>query len=78
MIKGKVKDIDWVAGKFMAKTDDFGKSDEITFMVTKDSVITKGTDNITFSGVNIEDNVKVDYIQESFLDLKAVHVTIIP
>lgn len=76
VIRGTVAHIDWVAGKLVVRTADFGEIDEITFIVSDDTQITKGTSTISFSAVNQSGAVAVEYYSNSLAGLKATNVTL--
>jgi hypothetical protein len=74
-VTGRVADIDWVAGEFSLKTDEFGSLDEVTFMVSSGTQITKGTNTIGFADVNLSDELTVEY-RPSFAGLQALQITV--
>jgi len=83
IVRGTVTEIDWVAGKVVVRTCDFGsinevtlKVDEITFKVTQDTKITKGTEDISLADMHLSDSVTVEY-SNSLAGLKAVSITVI-
>ena len=76
-VSGIISDIDWVAGKFTIRTiNESGNADEITFIISRDTQITKGTSTIGFSDINLTDSVTVEYSNDSFAGLKAMHITV--
>jgi hypothetical protein len=76
-VTGIISDIDWVAGKFTVRTiNESGNSDEITFIISGDTQITKGTSSIGFADINLTDSVTVEYSNDSFAGLKAIHITV--
>jgi hypothetical protein len=77
IVKGVVAAVDWVAGILVVRTMDFGNIDEITFEVPDDVEITKGTNSIGFSSINLTDPVRVEYLGNSFSGLKAVRIMVL-
>lgn len=75
-VNGTIAHIDWVAEKLVVRTADFGEMDEITFMVSGDTRITKGTNIIPFSAVNQSSAITVKYHSDSFAGLQADSITI--
>jgi hypothetical protein len=73
-LEGKIADIDWVASDIVVKT--FDGADEITFMVPRDTKITKGTDIIDLSDLNQEDQVTVQYYDDHLAGLKTVSIVV--
>lgn len=75
-VTGEVADIDWVAGKIVLRTTDFGKVDELTFIVSNDTKITQGTSTIGFADINLSGRVTVEYVSNSLSGLKAIRITV--
>ncbi len=79
-IKGSIAEIDWVAGKIIVRTFDFDdNADTITFFVTDDTEITKGTNTIYLSDLHQADQVRVTYFSaaNSFAGLQATEIKVI-
>lgn len=76
MVKGSIVDIDWVAGKVVVKTDDFDGPDEIVFIATHDTKITKGLETIFFSDILQGDQVAVTYTSSSLAGLTALEIAV--
>jgi len=74
-VTGEVWNVDWVAGKFVIRSMGFTKVDEITFTVSQDTQITRGTSVIAFTDIDTTDRVEVDYYS-SLAGLKAVRIII--
>lgn len=60
-ITGTVVAVDWVGEKLVVDTNDYGNADEVTFVVPKDAVLTRGTETIGLSDVEEEDQVQVEF-----------------
>lgn len=76
-VTGTIAGIDWVGGKLVVKTNDFGSTDEVVFMVPDGTKVIKGTDSIWFSDLNVGDRVTVEYLKSaSFEGLKAVSIAV--
>jgi len=73
--KGSVSGVNWVADKIVVRTFVYGVTDEITFIVSNSTAITRGSSTIPFSNINIGDNVTVSYYS-SFAGLKAVRIVV--
>lgn len=67
---GRVADMDWVAGKLVVDTG----GDEVTFIVPDDIKITKGAEEVSFSDLNINDYVTIEYYDAGFVGLKAARI----
>lgn len=76
VIRGTISAIDWVAGKIVVRTVDFGEIDEITFIVSDGTQITKGSETIDFDALNQSSAVSVEYQPNSFAGLKATRITL--
>ena len=74
-VRGKVKDVSWVADRLVINNPTFGGSDEITFLVPHGTKITRGGSQIGLSEVNIADNVTVEYVN-SLAGLKVLHIIV--
>ena len=73
-LQGKIVAIDWVGSTIVVKDKD--NSDEVTFLVSRESKITRGADTISFSDLNIEDQVTIEYCDSHFAGLKALNITV--
>lgn len=60
-ITGTVVSVDWVAGKLVVDTNDYGNADEVTFVVPADAVLTRGTEEIELADIDDEDEVQVEF-----------------
>ena len=69
---GQVAAIDWVGSKLVVNTG----GDEITFVVSDDAKITKGTDEISLPDINVNDTVNVEYYNAGFVGLKAMRINV--
>jgi hypothetical protein len=76
IVKGQVVDFDWVAGKLIIRTSDFGNPDEIIVWVTSDTKIIKGSETIFFSDVLQGDQVSVLCVSPSFSGVKALQIMV--
>ena len=79
-IKGSIAQIDWVAGKIVVRTYDFDNNlDEITFVVTEDTKITKDTETVFLSDLHQSDTVNVTYatVGNSFEGLQAASINVV-
>jgi len=76
-VRGTIVDVDWVAGKILVRYyDQYAAADELTFIVTSDTKIYKGTDTIALDDINMSDRVTVEYYNDSFAGLKAISITV--
>jgi hypothetical protein len=78
-VSGDIADLDWVGQKIVVRwlqTQGQVKHDEITIFVPEDIKITKGSNTVSFSELNISDRVTVEYYNSSPGPLKAVSVTV--
>jgi hypothetical protein len=69
---GQVAAVDWVGAKLVIDTG----GDQVTFVVSGDVKVTKGTDEISFSEINVNDEVAVDYYDAGFVGLKVVRINV--
>ena len=67
--QGDVTDIDWVGSILTV--------DDTAFSVASDAKVIKGSDEISFSEINVGDRVKVAYIREKDGSLKAVRIVVV-
>jgi len=77
-VKGKIVDIDWVGSKMVVRWYDPQElgMDEITFVVSRQTRITKGTSEITLSDLIRENSVTVQYYDRGFSGLAAVSIKV--
>jgi hypothetical protein len=75
--QGQVKSIDWVAGKLAVATFYNGSPDEITFIVVKDTKISKGTHDFSLANINQSDQVVIRYYDDGFAGLKALSIVVL-
>jgi hypothetical protein len=73
-LQGKIVAINWVGSTIVVR--DIQSRDQITFLVSSETRITKGTDTISLSDLNIQDQVTIEYCDAHFLGLKALSVTV--
>jgi catabolite regulation protein CreA len=75
-VHGTIIDIDWVGSQIVVRTVDNATVDEITFYVTRATVITKGTDTLGLADLIVSETVTVDYCLQSFVGLEAARITV--
>ena len=77
-VKGQIVDMDWVSQKISVKWFDEEENDfdEITIFVPSKTVVYRDTDVMSFSELNIGDNVKIEYCDSSPGPLKAIKIEI--
>jgi len=71
-VDGKVIALDWVANMLIVDTG----MDELSLVISRDTVFKKVTAAIIFAEVNQSDNVSVKYYDCGFAGLKAVAVNV--
>jgi hypothetical protein len=79
VIEGAIVDADWVGQKIVVRwlqSQGQIKYDEITIFVPENTRITKGSDTISLSDLNISDQVSVEYYDSSPGPLKAVSINV--
>lgn len=79
IIEGNIVDIDWVAQKIVVRwlqTQGQVTFDEITIFVPDGTKITKGSDTISLSDLNMTDPVTVEYYNDSPGPLKAKSINV--
>ena len=76
IVKGRVVETDWVAGKLVVRIDDAYQPDQITLFATRDTKITKGASDISLADILQMDYVTVQYYVNSFAGLRAVSVEV--
>lgn len=69
IMQGEVTAMDWVGSVLMV--------DEIEFSIPSDVKVVKGTDEVSFSDVELGDNVTVTYVREKDGSLRAVRIAVI-
>ena len=78
-LDGRVVDIDWVAGTIVVswlQSQGQVQFDETTFFVPENTRITKGSDSIWLSDLNISDSVTVEYYNASPGPLTAISINV--
>lgn len=75
-VMGDVRSVDWVAGKLVVRIIEKNSFDDIVFVVTRDTVITKLGNTINFLDINLSDKVTVEYCRPDFTGLKALQITV--
>jgi hypothetical protein len=73
-LQGKIIAINWVASSIVVM--DIQSSDQITFLVPRETKITKGSSTISLSDLNVQDQVTIEYCDAHFVGLKALSVTV--
>lgn len=73
-LQGKIVAIDWV-GSFIVVRD-IRSTDQITFLVPRETKITKGSNTISLSDLHVQDQVTIEYCDAHFVGLKALSVTV--
>jgi len=71
IVKGRVVDTDWVAGKLIVRIDDAYHPDQVIFFVNHETKITKGVETISFADILQTDYVTVQYFDNAFAGLRA-------
>jgi hypothetical protein len=69
---GHVASMDWVASILVINTG----GDETTLIVPAGTKITEGSDSISFSDINLNDNVTIQYYDAGLAGLKTVRITV--
>jgi len=75
-VTGTISSVDWVGNKIAVRTMNFGKIDEITFTVTTETIIIKGTRTISFLDVKTSNPVAVEYVDNNLAGLTAVSIMV--
>jgi hypothetical protein len=75
-IHGVVAAFDWVSGKLDLRTAEFGRPDEMNFLITNDTQVLKGADIIQASDINLTDTVTIEYYSDDQAGLKVTRVLI--
>lgn len=78
IVSGKISSVDWVGSKIAMRWYDPGQIgfDEITFVVTRQTKIIKGTEDITLADLNMEDSITVEYVDNGLTGLMAVKISV--
>jgi len=71
-VSGRVVSLDWVASVLII----YIGGDELSLVISKDTIFRKGADQISFSDINQSDSVSVKYFDCGFAGLKAISVTV--
>ncbi|MFA5096376.1 MAG: hypothetical protein WC478_03440 [Candidatus Omnitrophota bacterium] len=71
-INGSVTSIDWVTSRLTVRYPDpySGNTDEVTFKITEDAELTRGSEAITLSDIEQGDPVEVVYYRDDAGGLK--------
>jgi hypothetical protein len=69
---GTVVTMDWVGGTLIVDTG----GDQITFVVSGDTEVVKGPEEIALADINTNDYVTVEYCDRCFVGLKAVKINV--
>jgi hypothetical protein len=74
---GKIVATDWV-GSFVVVRIKFPGDvyDEMTFHVSRDTKITKGSSSLTFGELHDQERVTIEYFNKRFQGLHAIHITV--
>jgi hypothetical protein len=70
-IQGWVADVDWVGDKLVISTG----GDQITFVVTNDTIVEQFGKSISLNSINQGDLVSVRYVDKKYVGLVAVQIT---
>ena len=73
-LQGRIVSVDWVSSTIVVR--DIQSTDQITFLVPRETKITKGSNTISLSDLNVQDNVTIEYCDAHFVGLKALSVTV--
>ena len=69
---GTVVSMDWVGGTFIIDTG----GDQTTFVVSGDTTVAKGPEEISLADINTNDYVSVEYCDKCFAGLQAVKINV--
>ena len=61
-VSGTVQNVDWVGGKLVVDTNDYGNADEVVFIVPDDAEIVSGSDTINLTAIEQGDQVQVQFV----------------
>lgn len=79
-VEGRISDIDWAGSKIAVKW--FNQEDstfyETSMIVLDEAEMTKGTDKISFSGLEIADNVTARYYEDRDGNATLVNLNVTP
>ena len=73
-LQGRVVSINWVASTIIV--EDNRDMDQVAFLVMRETRITKGSNTITLSDLNVGDRVTIEYCDAHFVGLKALSVAV--
>ncbi len=79
IITGRVVDVDWVTSQFTVRyyDDRPGRGfDELSFTVTSDTKVTKGTEQVEFGDMGQGDQVTVEYVDNALAGLQAMSIVL--
>lgn len=75
---GKIIALDWLKSTLTIRINFLGNlHDEMTLFVSPDTKITKGNHALTFGELQIQDHVKVEYSDQHFRGLEAIHIIVL-
>ena len=69
---GTVVAMDWVGESLIVDTG----GDQMTFVVSSDTKVVKGSDAVVLTDINTNDYVTIQYCDKCFVGLKAVKISI--
>jgi Fe-S cluster assembly scaffold protein SufB len=73
-LQGTIVAINWVGSTIVVR--DIQTTDQITFLVTRETRVTKGMHTISLSDLNVQDRVTIEYCDVHLVGLKALSVTV--
>jgi hypothetical protein len=73
-LQGRIVAVDWMSSTIVVS--DIQSADQITFLVPRETKITKGANTISFSDLNVQDQVSIEYCDAHFVGLKALSVAV--
>jgi hypothetical protein len=76
-MSGKLVAMDWVNSTIVVKIKlPGGLADEMTYHISRSTKITKGTSTLSFGELHEQDRVTIEYFNQRFQGLHAIHVTV--
>lgn len=77
-ISGKLIAIDWIGSVVVVRIKlPGGIYDEMTYHVSRDTKITKGVQSLTFGELHEQDRVTIEYFNQRFQGLHAIHIMVL-
>ena len=73
-LQGRIVSINWVGSSIVV--EDIQGSDQVTFLVTRETRIVKGSNSVSLSDLNVGNQVTIEYCDAHFVGLKALSVTV--